>query len=772
MSKTPEQIRDYFIDNFGIEIPIEKCTTYLTAYNTVARLTTVNLVRVVNQKLLEEVAGSEAEFEDASNNGETIDKHIIKAYYFRYFLKEHNKNKGWDISMEDITKEENVLEVEEENVQNEQEAMDNMPKENDELELKKNRIKQLLDNLGLEYQEEFFKQLDDLTLEELNNMSEVTFLTYIIDEKKMEFLDCKKGEQSKLRLMLNKIPTEYRDILVNYFFVGVKIESLRGFEDEDAFIGKLRELGVYIVNIDDSVLAIENMEDFEKVIRTQHDKIEICSGDRFELRGSLDNKKNVGKFLNKLKSEIENQEMEYDIDWDTPFYIDDDEIGESTKDKYQGNSVLGIVQEQYDEYLIPESDQEEYEEHLTPENDQEQPQETSEPEKTFPPIDVSKAKYNREVKTLNGEDISNEKDIMEALLIQNYKSYGKNAVIRSFEQYINNSGRISKVTIDNSTHEFDNEKTPDKALKILNAKYIETVLKNADKIDYNFDINPKARRLGEAIIAMYSKLKSENVKEEEITDKINEALTNLVVARNYEGFDTLYDNPQDKTINYIANNRELNSYSLAKKRHELEYLSSEDVIDIMVSSELDSIFEKEKELAEIENRHPEFEKTELEIIEEQYKKNNDNTQIGTYRRMKALWHEDKNTELDNARAQKTQLLMYAIQHKDDFKPALQVPENITNQGQAKIVDDAIKESIINFIKLKGEIDNLKKETADKKIKGESVENEENMLKSLMNVYFEMYSNEETSKLFSTYIAVNETIKKNEKEKSNPHENER
>lgn len=754
MSKTPEQIRDYFINNYGIEIPIEKCTTYLTAYNTVARLTTVNLVRVVNRKLLEEVAGSEAEFEEASDKGEKIDKHIIKAYYFRYFLKALDRDKGWkDKESDEIERKEQA-----ENVQNpekgEAEAFEkkSSPKD-EELAIKKQRIIQILDSIGLDAQDEFFEQIDDVSLEKLNNMSEVDFIIYILDEKKMNFLEIKKVEQSKLRMMLNKIPTRLRDTLVNHFFEGVEIESLRGFDDEDAFVNQLREMGVYVVNIEDSVLAIENIEDLEKAIRAHHDKIEICFGERFDLKGSLNNKKNVARFINKVKSELERQEREVDVDWDTPLYIDDFE------QESQGEIITQPKQD-------PTTGQPQQEDKppITPQSQGNEPPQA-------PPHTPSQNIYTRNVTTLNGQNIENDKSVMEDLLKQNYKNFGRNGVIRIFEQYIDNSGKISKYSNNNSEHVYDNEKEPNKALRVLNAKYIENVLKNAENIEYNFEMNPKARRLGEAIISLYSMMKADGVKENEITDKINDALTNLVTNGEFDGFNGLKDATENAYIPSIASKNILNRNDLVRKRSELEYLSSRDVVDIIVSTEIDTIIMKESELARAENREPDIRKTELEILEDQYKKNNDNTQIGTYRRMQALKHGDKNTELANAKAQKTQLLMYAIQHKEEFVPALHVPESINNQEQSRVVEGAIKESIINFIKLKGEIENIRKNITEKKMKKESVIEDEKTLKSLLNIYFSMYSNEESKKLFSTYIAINETIKGHEKEKVKSAENE-
>lgn len=758
MSKTPEQIREYFINNYGIEVPIEKCTTYLTAYNTIARLTTVNMVRVVNRKLLEEVAGSEMEFDEASNKGEKIDNHIIKSYYFRYFLKIADRDKALNAKENNEINNEGQIESVQEPEMEESENFDDNPSENQaELILKKKRIIQILDNIGLEAQEEFFEQFGELTLEKLNNMSEVEFLTYILEEKKIICIDVKKGEQSKLRMMLNKIPTRCRDNLVNYFFIGVENDSLRGFDDEDTFISQLRAMGVYVINIEDSVLAIENIKNLERVIRTHPGKIEVCFGERFDLKGSLDNRKNATKFINKVKSEIEKQEIEDDVDWDTPLIID--ELDQENKEP-----ILIETQQENQEPIIPQPPQE----NIPPQ----MPQTSNNNPIITPPITPPQNKYTRDVITLNGQNIENDKAVMEDLLKQNYKDFGRSAIIRNFEQYIGNSGRISRYTSNNSVHAYENDKEPNKALRVLNARYIENVLKNAENIEYNFDMNPKARRLGEAIISLYSTMKADGVKENEITDKINDALTNLITNGDFNGFNGLKDVPENANIQSIASRNVFNRSDLVRKRRELEYLSSKDVVDIMVSTELDTIIMKESELAEAENREPDIRKSEIEVLEDQYKKNNDNTQIGTYRRMQALKHGDKNTELANAKAQKTQLLMYATQHRNDFVPALQIPETINNQNQSRVVEEAIKESIVDFIKLKGEIENVRKKITDKKIKNESVIEDEKMLKNLLNIYFVMYSNEDSKKLFSTYIAINETIKSHEKENAKSTENER
>lgn len=748
MEKSPEQIREYFINSFGLELPIEKCTTYLTAYNTIARLTTVNLVRVVNKKLLEEVAGSENDFELASESGVQIDKHIIKSFYFRYFMKINAKEK------------EDVIDMEEN-----KDVINEPVKQED---VKRNKINEFLSILGLEAEEEFYMQLRDLSLETLNDMDEIKFITYIIENDKSDFISIKDGEQSKMRSFLKNIPFGIRDKVVGKLFPQ-KFESLRGFEEEDKFINKLKEIGVYITGIDSSAMEIRSLEDLEKAIKDKH--LDLVLGTSIGVKGTLDNKKNINTLVKMIKESFYEKEKaakqeknNVQEDYQKKLEQAEEEVMEWNPELpellddpiFEIETLVGEPQIKTERTPKVNSDAKNTPE-IKPEtenNPKSEPMDNPVPEA----INV----YTLEINTVNGKDISKDKEHMDAMLKQNYMLYGKDGLTKSFEQYIDKKGRISKINVETDSYEYNNEEEDNIALKVLNAKYIEHVLKNAKDIEYNFDLNPKARRLGEAIIAMYSKLKAANLDETSIMDQINDALTKGIINRDLNGFDVIKEPLKGKNTINIANDRVIDKEEFAQKRLELGYLSSTDIVNIMVSTELNNLFEREEKEAQEEGRKVVLKCSQLDELLDKYNKNNDNTQIATHKRMKNLTHENKSTEEANARAQKTQLLQYVAEHKNSFRPALDIPSEVNCKDNALEIENAIKESLVDFIKIKGEIETLRSEITNKKIIGEEVNNEEEMLKSLLNVYFGKYENEETKKLYSTYIAVNEIVKKHEK----------
>ena len=84
--KTPEEIQENLKNRFGIEVPLEKCKTYLQAYNTISRLSTVNTLRVIWREDIWKEIGEAKDFEEAMARGEKIDNKTVKAFYFRYFL--------------------------------------------------------------------------------------------------------------------------------------------------------------------------------------------------------------------------------------------------------------------------------------------------------------------------------------------------------------------------------------------------------------------------------------------------------------------------------------------------------------------------------------------------------------------------------------------------------------------------------------------------------------------------------------------------------------
>ena len=84
--KTPEEIQGDLKDRFGIEVPLEKCKTYLQAYNTIGSLSTVNSLRVMWKEDIWKEIGEAKDFEVALAKGEKISNKTIKAFYFRYFL--------------------------------------------------------------------------------------------------------------------------------------------------------------------------------------------------------------------------------------------------------------------------------------------------------------------------------------------------------------------------------------------------------------------------------------------------------------------------------------------------------------------------------------------------------------------------------------------------------------------------------------------------------------------------------------------------------------
>ncbi len=365
--------------------------------------------------------------------------------------------------------------------------------------------------------------------------------------------------------------------------------------------------------------------------------------------------------------------------------------------------------------------------------------------------------------------------MVDLMLHDMYVNFGKESVVEKFSLYNRKEG-IPSFTCEDKEYRFPNEKT---ALKVLNAKYIESVLNHANEIEYNFELNPKARRLGEAIIAMYSVLKAKGMKDDRIADSINEALTELVQNGKYDKF-VLLDSESAKAIVNFANGQEMTDRELKHKSGELLHVSARDAIRIMVSTELNEMIENENKEAIKNKVEPTLKKDDLEVQVDQVRDRNDSMQILVANQVLSATARDESTSKANIQAEKTQLLEYVLADsrlKANFKSVSKKPIWVKHNEAEKYLNQLVQK----YSCLKREIENLEAEIASIKMEksgttsediadgSHSIEAKREELENKLREYEEIMEFEEHGKVISTYISLCESAEKMKFDLSNSRE---
>lgn len=612
--------------------------------------------------------------------------------------------------------------------------------------------------LGLKLKQNSIADFDDRSAEEIKQMSDDEFVMYLCRTNKLEYFTIESS--LNCREKIGKVPYAYRDTFAAYFLRDLDNKDVvlgeRNHKQENEFLNQLAKIGVYVTKIGDGIPFITDMKGFESAILNgkKAKDIEFCIGKKSDFVGNLSAYKQRKKFVNGIREKLNelvkepnssslNRESAEELKSDMP----EEEFLGSDEDLFAGLEIDDLEDSSLEIGNQPIQ---------TPLKDSK----SSNMQKNS---NTPKNRYMQKTNSLKGENIDKDKEVIAQFLRANFKRYGKDATIKAFEQYHARQGNILKVRTEKEEHTF---KGQDKALRVLNAKYIESILKNAKNVEQNFDMNPKARRLGEVVIAMYSKWKDKGEKEEEIFDKINDALTALVIEGKTEQFDLkTTDMNHNKIINF-ANQREMTSEELKYKENELAFISAQDAISIIVSTELDQILEQERENAKKEGHTPTFEKTDLDLGLEDFEKTKDAMQISIGHRKQSIPQDKKSTVMANVQAQKTQLLVRTFRKDKDGNT---IPTKKPMWGQLKEADDEMKQKVNACHMLMKEIQELRKKITDAKIswdiknseekKGleKTIQEDEQKLLHMIRDYHEMMIKD--GKNITEYISLEEMIQK-------------
>lgn len=733
MSKTKEQIQQDLLERFGIEIDADKCETYNKAYGFLTSTATLATVKIVNEDKLRAVVGDrDTFFKELNESNPKIKDKIIKRFYFK-------------------------------NVHIISPVIDG--KEASDLQKKEKVIQELADIFGLNFLESYIEEFNDKSFEDLRKMSQHEFIRYLFENSKMFCFDV--SDAAKSRKMISYIPYKYRDSFSEHFFVDLNGEnvSLRNKEEEDSFVNKLAQAGVYITHIDDSLQEITSMSALESIIREYDkysDKIKIVFGEKSEFTGLLTNKDSKiaegqrDKCIECIKKQLSFVELIESFDVDEELVIDDIDIDLPDINNYEHMEFSDIMD-------VPKTSDDLKDEQTNLEDKESD----------------SDKEVKKDITLIDGLDINNDKNAIGKMIKEAYISKGKDVATILACQYVqkNRQESMINVAIGKENYIFEGE---DKFLKVLNAKYIEYVLNNAKEIEYNFDMDPKARRLGEAVIAMYSNMKSLNIDDHKIMDKLNEALCELTIAGKSNKFKI---DCGDKDIINIANGRRITQEEANYKVEELKYIQPYDIISTIISSEIDNICNEERITADKEKRTVDFEKNDLEIMTDTYTRMCNNMAISIDRRAKVVSSADKSTSRANIQASKTQLLMNLL--KDEkVRKELNIDKKTPIWEQLKKAEEYMENKAADFFELTDEIRKVRGEIIkgkmfnspneeENKVVEDAIKINEEKLRQLLSKYDVDIKEEEKRKDITTYSAMQKALKALEpkKKKHNTFENE-
>lgn len=592
---------------------------------------------------------------------------------------------------------------------------------------------------------------------------------------------------SKLSFGLGEFIDKFRDtFLVDKTLDGSKDNTLREKEKEDLFANELADMGVYITYIGKDVPTITDTKTLVECLKSHSDKIGISVTD-------LNN-----FYMNFGEELVENPELEGLIV---------DNISDSLFAGYRGNSspykekgdILIEVEEKYGikvcgadyNYKIDSSKRKQLNNiiadiksgrlkiMITDVEKLKQPRRTkfkkeleSEINQLISAREDALEKCREAVAPilqplsgeiikiveLNGEDLIKDKETADKLLKGLYIKFGKDATMNIAKSVVSQEKDSLKMMVEGEEYEFSGEKKP---LKTITANYIEQILQNAKNIENNYDMNPKARRLANAIIGMYSILKLQKKDNEEIYDILNNALIELIVEDKRDGFESIDKSLENKKVIKIADKSDISIEALKDKMSGLEMITNEDVTNIILSSEIDKIITAD----------PNLNKTDLEEKLDKFTHKNECMQItvtncvntinNSYDKMSSA---DKSSAKANMQAAKNNLLMTIIKKKEEAKknsepdpyPGLNIDSKRPIWEQLSATEAFLTDSAKKYSELKNEISTLRETIANKKIAEESVANDEATLEDLLSQYENVMHIENNGNYITKYVAINQS----------------
>jgi len=380
--------------------------------------------------------------------------------------------------------------------------------------------------------------------------------------------------------------------------------------------------------------------------------------------------------------------------------------------------------------------------------------------------------------------LAKDKEFVDKYLMAVTKRYGRDATILAFQQYYSNKGEISEVEIPGGKgklkkHEFKGEA---RALNVLIAKYVEYALnfgKETDpaKIKNFYDLPPKERRIIEKIVSMYA-------------DKTPEEIVHIFTS-------------------YIRADDE------RRKKDEdmqIQGVTDMDLIEIVVSSQIDNLMEKEKVAAKAKGEEPTIKKTEYEEKIDSFNTSSGNIQMSAVRYVSSIKNltddKEKKSAKANVQANMSLLLNRLVNSVDDkdktsisiipdidiekLKKEFEIvnsKENTSSDPDNNSKDEAInslqeqfsrpfglepvkfdkklspwekndvadkylQRAATTYLSLKNMIEETRANIAEMKSKGENVEEHEKLVEKLISIYDRMMENG-NDKLISQYIALSE-----------------
>lgn len=357
-------------------------------------------------------------------------------------------------------------------------------------------------------------------------------------------------------------------------------------------------------------------------------------------------------------------------------------------------------------------------------------------------------------------DLNKDKEMVDKLLKALYVKYGKDATVLAFNRFCENKREVSRVKIEGEEHEFVGEK---RALKISNHNYIEHILKNAKDMENNYTLNPKARRLVNVIIAMHSAMMLEGKKEQEIYDKLNEALMELILDGKRDSFDEVAKNLNSREIRKAARGMDIDITDLSLKMDDFKLVEPKEVAKIITSSEID------RNIAEDQN----ITMSPLEKELDSYTIQNDHMYISTTKCVNTIKssyisssNEDKSSLKANMQASKNNLLMTLIKSKEEAKknsqpdpyPELKIDSKQPIWEQLSSTERFIEESVKKYSVLKRDIDSLRSQIANKRMAEQPINDDELKLNELLIEYNKFMEIENKGNMITKYITIKESQK--------------
>lgn len=655
---------------------------------------------------------------------------------------------------------------------------------------KTDEVSKILDSYGLKVASDAV-MTSILSKDEFSksDIDKKALLNYVINEAdKNDFIVSTPNKLwraiSKLSFSLGELRDEFKDkFLADKSLDGSKDNTIRGREDEDAFANKLAGMGVYITYIGNDLPTISDTKSLIECLKSNSDKISISVTD-------LNN-----FYMNFGEELVENPELEGLIA---------NNISDSLFYGYRGNSspykekgeILKEIEEKYGikvcsvdcSYKINSSKRKQLDDiisgiksgkikiMITDLEKLKQPRRTkfkkeleneinqliSDREKALEkcrealaPIPKPLSGESIEINELNGEDVRKDREMSDKLLKALYIKYGKDVTMTTVKRFATQEKDSLKMRVGGAEHEFVGEKKP---LKAINCNYIEHILKNAKDIENNHNMNPKARKLINTIIAMYSTLKLQKKDDKEIYDILNNALTELIVDDKRDRFDAINKALEDEKVMKIAEKSDIDLEDLKFRMSGLDFITKEDAIDIIMSSEIDKNIVAD----------PLLKKSDLEESLDRYTHKNDCMQIAVSNCIKTvnasydkMSSADKSSIKANMQASKNNLLMTIIRKKEEAKknsepdpyPGVNIDSKKPVWEQLSAVESFIVDSTRKYSQLKSEIATLRETIVNKRIAGNSVENDELMLNQLLNEYENVMKIENNGNMITKYITI-------------------